>query len=210
MAEAGPKKMNWWYLSIIEWMIENPDGFLYECAERMGVTQAWLSCIINSDAFRSAYKELRGEHFSNTSFTVVGKMEGIALHTAELISRKLEDEGENLPMGVLHSTAELALKALGFVGSHGQPSVQVNVNQRVGISVDRDMLAASRERMRQLRLSQAPTSPPIEHRAGMPQTLHGETVADSHEGVPGAAGGVAGGVAFEETIDVEHRKVSAT
>jgi hypothetical protein len=154
MAVAQPKKMNWWYQSIIEWMIENPDLPLRQCSIDMGVTQSWLSCIINSDAFRLAYAEARGEHFEATSHHVIKKMEGVAMQAADLISERLEEHGDEIPINQLNSTAELALKALGYASSHGNKpqSINLSVSNELGVrvSVDRDTLALSRERMRQL------------------------------------------------------------
>lgn len=165
MAAIQPKKMNWWYQSIIEWMIENPDQPLRVCAQEMGVTQSWLSCIIHSDAFKLAYSQARGEHFENTSYSVISKMEGIAIQAAGLISERLELEGDDIPLGQLNSTAELALKALGFTSSHGRPSsVNVNLSNQngtvgVSIAVEREVLQESRARMRQLAIN--PPSPPV-------------------------------------------------
>lgn len=204
MAVAQPKKMNWWYQSIIEWMIENPEGKLGQCAIEMGVTQSWLSCIVNSDAFRLAYAEARGEHFENTSHHVIKKMEGIAMQAADLISERLEDHGDQLPIGQLNSTAELALKSLGFTShARNQPppqAVSVNVSNELGVrvSVDRNTLAESRDRMRQL--SQPETSQlPLAHQP---------TERDPDSSNPSGANS-AEGETLELTLDSESGKVPA-
>lgn len=179
MAQAQPQKMNWWYQSIIEWMIENPDQPLKQCAADMGVTQSWLSCIIHSDAFQVAYYEARDEHFANTSHNVVSKMEGVALQAATLISERLEEEGENIPLNQLNSTAETALKALGYTSTPKGGNVQVNVNNELGVrvSVDQEALRVARERMHSI--SSEPTPSPVVPSTSDPKLLEQRAEPDA-------------------------------
>lgn len=181
MSRVQPQKMNWWYQSIIEWMIENPDLPLKFCARDMGVTQPWLSCIINSDAFRVAYKEARGEHFENTSHHVISKMEGIAMQAADLIAERLEEEGDNIPITQLNSTAELALKALGYGSGPRQQSLSVSVSNEVGvrIAVDREELEAARLRMRNLAVGPRPDTPLVTAGSDPTPALEGPLEEDS-------------------------------
>lgn len=145
----GPMKMNWWYMAIIEWMIDNPDGNLGDCARELNVTQAWLSCIIHSDAFIARRAECEKEHFLGVSHSVIEKMEGVVTLASDAIMERIEHRADEMSTRDLRETADMALKALGFSSNHlnanGAP-VQVNVG--VGIGVGQDQLATAREKLR--------------------------------------------------------------
>jgi hypothetical protein len=123
---SPPKKMNWWYGAIINWMIANPQKRLYDCARELNVTQAWLSVIINTDMFKAELarrQEALGEH---VTLSLSDKIAGVA-HMA--LDAQLAELEEGMLSGKdLRETSTMALKALGFIGDKPAQAVQVNNN----------------------------------------------------------------------------------
>ena len=121
-----PKKMNWWYASILNWMVANPHRRLGDCARELNVTQAWLSTIINTDMFRAALAERQKELGSAITFDLKDKIAGVAHMVLDAQLAELE---EGLLSGKeLRETGTMALKALGYLDGPAQSPVQINNN----------------------------------------------------------------------------------
>ena len=59
MAEVQISRVKIHHEQILTWLILNPDKTQGECAAHFGVTETWLSIIINSDVFQSRWRERR-------------------------------------------------------------------------------------------------------------------------------------------------------
>lgn len=142
------KKISWWHQAIVDWQFENPGATLQDCAAYFNVTQAWLSTIRNSDAFKGYEMQRRQEHNANVSESVISKVEKLAALTVEVLHERIDAERDSIGLNGVKETADMALKALGFGvprGGNNNANTQVNVNL-----VDASALARARETMRQV------------------------------------------------------------
>ena len=148
---AQIKKVGWWHEEIFNWMISNPEKKLGECAQVMGVTQAWLSTVINSDVFKEKLEERRELHFANVSQDVASKIGSLADLSLDVLTERIEAERANIGLGIVKDSAEMALKAAGYIGprpgSNGRGGVDVSVY--LPGSIDKRTLEDSRALMNQ-------------------------------------------------------------
>lgn len=143
-ASAQIAKVNWRHEQIVDWMLANPKARQSECADEFGVTEAWLSTIINSDAFIEYRARRYALHQKMLSESTIERVEGLAQLGVEVLSARIEAERESIPLGIVKESADMALKACGFgAKTAGGAAVEVNINV-----ADADSLARARERMR--------------------------------------------------------------
>lgn len=158
---------------IIDWLIANPERPLRECAEQVGVTQAWLSCIIHSDAFQAEYHARRDSVVHPELRSLSEKLTELAHHSIEQLHKRVASGAVDDPK-VLMDVADKTLGKLGYGVQKGGPGGggQVNVqNNYYTAPVDRESLAQARSRMHSL------FSSPDEVRAEatqLPAPLEGE------------------------------------
>lgn len=125
LGEAGPgarglKRMSHKHLSILEFMLANPEMPLYAVARHFDVSQPWLSQIVNSDIFRAALLE----HSSETVTSLRVKLEALADVATERLLEKITDTTDGELIADVHKNT---LRALGYGGST-RPQVNVQVN----------------------------------------------------------------------------------
>ena len=149
------KKVSNMHEAISDYLIANPHHKARQCAAQFGVTEMWLSCIKNSDAFKEFHRKRREAHFEKVSDyalesvtgTVTDKAQAISEMCLDEIGERLETEREDLSLAQLQDIGKMTLGALGF----GQKNaVQVNVNKSDNRSItinDAEALARSRERL---------------------------------------------------------------
>lgn len=142
---ARIKKLSWWHEMVVDWMLTNPDGKLKDCAEFFSVTQPWLSTVVNSDAFKHYFRVRRKEHQGLVSATVIDKVEGLGKLSLDVLEERIENDRENISLGIVRETAEMALKALGYGGRGAMQAAPVQVN--IGV-VTPDLLERARAKMR--------------------------------------------------------------
>ena len=153
-SRPGPARLNHSHQAIARWLLENPTAPLSECAKHFGYTQAWLSCIIHSDAFQVHYRKLQTEADAVTVLDIPARLRGVASDAVEALHEQVEYSRKD-GNGVLHrqfllNTAELTLKSLGF----GQPKsvpAPVGFNQQNNFHFNQpvpvEVLAGARERI---------------------------------------------------------------
>lgn len=146
MAEERLKKLNWWHESIIDWMLNNPDGKLADCAAYHNCSQSWLSVVINSEAFKAAYDLRREDHSALVSASIVQKCQAIAHLSLDAIAEKLENEKEDISPKFLLETSELALKALGYGPQKVAAPGSVNIQNNTFVTADAKLINEARER----------------------------------------------------------------
>lgn len=137
----------WWYPAIADWMLANPDKTLGQCAKHFTVAQAWLSRIINSDAFKAYLAERQQRMSLAVDVTLTEQLHSVASQALEISEMRLREERNKIPLKDANETAAMALKALGYSPSRHQPP-QGTVNVNVGVHVSADDLQAARERLR--------------------------------------------------------------
>lgn len=153
--KPGVAKLNHTHLAIARWLVENPTKALKDCAQAFGYSQAWLSCIIHSDAFQVVYRQLQAEADAIVVLDVPARLRGLAADSLEALHEQVEHAKKD-GNGVLHrqfllNTSELTLKALGF----GAPKAPVAPNgfnggnhlHFHGGAVPAEVLAGAREKI---------------------------------------------------------------
>ena len=134
MSRSGPKKMNWWYIRILEEMAAAPAKSLRLLAQRLGVTQSWLSTVINSDAFKEAQRSFNEQRLNMIS----AKLGELADQALGELNRRLHEAPNAIPHEDLRETAKLALKSLGL-GAEAREAPQTSV------AVSLQLLESARE-----------------------------------------------------------------
>ena len=135
-----------WHEELLEFILANPRASGAEVAFYFGVTEAWVSTVKNTDAFRELWAQRRAEHFSRVSTGVAEKLTTLAEVTLDALTDKIEKDKRSgeVQYTTLKEVSEMTLKSLGF---GAKPAAQVNapvvnVNNYV---VDKDTLARARE-----------------------------------------------------------------
>lgn len=131
--------------AIMVFLIANPMMKRGDVARTFGVTQTWLSTLLNSDAFRARYDELQKEHTSVCVIEVKEKLETLAHIT---LDRLIEQVEMTTDIREVRETARLALDRIGFSGgppANGLPAF-FQQNNFLG-SVDAQTLREARSRI---------------------------------------------------------------
>lgn len=165
MAETGPKKMNWYYDSIIDWMLTNPGQPLSQCAAHVSKSQSWLSQIINTDMFKAALASRRESFNLQHDLQIIDKTQRIAQAGLDAILTTLETKKDKVPISELREVTDSALGRLGY-GTKKEPAANTtNVAVQVVVPVSQVDLEEARMALRQVqqnRLTQNPGTPLLE------------------------------------------------
>lgn len=140
MAQVQIKDLNHTHEGILRWLVANPDRPLRECAAVMGVTQAWLSVIINSDLFRARLDELQREYTFSLTQTLEEKLTTATNIALDRLITELEHSSNE---EFVLSAADKLLKSKGFGAKASAAPVQVNNYNIQG--VDASFLNAQRD-----------------------------------------------------------------
>lgn len=142
MAAIAPKKWNWWYDRIIDWMIANPDKLLGECAHEMNVSQSWLSVITNSDMFQDAFKARSKEHSDVALIGVREKAFAAADMALDALNKRLETQAPVLPVSTLLEITDVTMKRFGYAADKTAPSPITNNNYYMGNVTNSELVTA--------------------------------------------------------------------
>jgi hypothetical protein len=146
MAATGPKKWNWWYERIADWMIANPEKTLGDCAREFNVSQSWLSQIINSDMFQDYWK-MRSKEASDACLIGVREKGFAAAELAlDALNKRLETQAEILPITTLLEITDVTMKRFGYGETKKSPGPSVQNNYFMG-NVSPQELANARDSM---------------------------------------------------------------
>jgi hypothetical protein len=105
-------KVRYSHEAMIDMIIEDPSIRQNNLAEIFGVTVAWVSRIIGSDAFQGALAKRREDITDPFLFaTIEERLKGLAMHSIDVISKRLEDS-QNVDVAL--KAMDTAVKALGF------------------------------------------------------------------------------------------------
>lgn len=132
-AKHAIARVRWNHDAIIDFMIANPEVSQGAIAKEFGLTESWLSRVINSDAFRARLAERKAEVIDPT--LVQGfedRLKGLAHTSLEIIQKKL-DVSQNTDLAF--KSLELTTKALGF-----------GARERGGVSVQNTFVVALPEK----------------------------------------------------------------
>jgi len=149
MSAVQLKKVSWWHEAIFDWELQHPDRKLYECAAELGVTQAWLSTIRNSDVYREYAAARRADHNGTVSTSIVDRVEDVAGISLSVLKKRIAEERESISLQTVNDTCSMALRALGFGANRSRtPDQQVTVQINMANPA---LLDRAREKMRVLR-----------------------------------------------------------
>lgn len=143
-ASAQIAEVNHRHEAIADIMLSFPDLKKGEIAEMLGYTQAWLSSVINSDAFIFYYDNRRLEYNAALHQETVNKLYEVAIKATEKVSDLLDAEDID-PRFVLDAK-DKALHRLGYGPSRPAAGESVGVQNNIYVASP-DGLMQARERM---------------------------------------------------------------
>lgn len=158
-------RWQWWYSSIIDWMIANPGRPLQEATRRHGgpihCAPNTLYMITNTDLFKSHLAKRKAEFRDRLDMKVIGDASSLHEMTQTLIMEELEKKRTSVPIETLLEVQKSALEILGYGPKQG-PSVVVQnqVDTRVAVAVDANLLEECRQGIRRAEMNK--TAPLIE------------------------------------------------
>jgi hypothetical protein len=115
MAHVQVQRLSHRHEAVLRVMLENPDAKLGDIALLLGMTPAWLSTLIHTDAFQAALREKQGDLWSDSRVSVRDRLSGIASAGLDVLGERLADA--ETPTGEVRETTKMALTALGYGGS---------------------------------------------------------------------------------------------
>ena len=150
-------RMNWWYDSIIDWMIRNPGQPLYKCADEIGRSRSAVYAVVSSDVFQMALAERKAAFAKDHDFAIVTKSARIANLALDLQLETLEKKRAAVGIKTLKEIGDSALARLGYgPKTPTGPGVTVNNNYGPGaggnvtvLPVNKADLEAARQQLRQ-------------------------------------------------------------
>lgn len=147
MAAKPPNKIMWWYERLADAMISRPEATLTELARDFNVSLAWLSTIKNSDVFIEYWQRRSSDASKTVLAGIHAKAAAAAEMSLDLINKKLEMEGDALPIGTLLEITDVSMKRFGYAEGKGAAAPTVNFNLALGVA-SAEELAAARQLMR--------------------------------------------------------------
>lgn len=129
--------------AMIEWMLLNPTAKQKDMAAAFGVTQSWLSLILHSDAFESAWRAAQGEFRTVHVMPLRAKLLGVAHQAVDRLAETVSEVDDAVAL------SGIADKLLGKLG-YGTPQTAVNVTNYVS-SVTAEEMQAAREAQKRYR-----------------------------------------------------------
>lgn len=139
MAEVQIKKMRISHEMILNWLMLNPEKTQGVCAKEFGVTEAWLSTVINSDCFQARWTARRMMMDKRSVELAEAKMRGVVDRGLERLEEMVETSPD--PRFVLDTTDKI-LGRLGY-GPKTGAGLSVNVQANT-FMVSKEVLAAAR------------------------------------------------------------------
>lgn len=159
----GPKKLNWWYEDVINWMLNHPGSRLGEMAEYFGKTQAWMSVVINSDIFKARLEERRKELNIELDELLIYKMKKVAHSSFDALMEQIAAGGQDMKPALLLEVGTRVAEFLepGEKKKAGRPKNDVSpqqVNVQVVVPVSSNALEEARSKIRQIEAQKMITS----------------------------------------------------
>lgn len=144
VAQNQVKKLSIRHEAILQYLLANPTAKYSEVAGHFGVTPAWLSVVVHSEAFQEQLRARQDELFDST---VVAGLESKLTAAADMTLQEYMDKIPSLSADQLSSSADRLLGRLGFGSQKGTinaNNVQVNYNMD---HVPREVVDAARAKI---------------------------------------------------------------
>lgn len=150
MAQNQVAKLSSRHEDIMNYILANPLVSLGDIAGKFGVTQPWLSVIINSDVFKELLSQRREEIFD------VAVLQGIDVKLEAAIDMGLDKYLEKIPTMTTEQVTNGTDKLLGRMGfgSNGSGAAGPTINAKnvqINGNVSPDLLAEARTRIGQVK-----------------------------------------------------------
>ena len=125
---AGPAKMRYTHDAMIDMVVENPWIAQGELAKAFGYTEAWVSLIFSSDAFKERLEQRKAELIDPTiRASIDERLRAITIRSLEVLGAKLAKHPDQVPDNLAIKAAELGAKGLG-IGGNAVPNMQLPPN----------------------------------------------------------------------------------
>lgn len=160
------RKMRWWYESLADYMIANPNATQNEIAANFGRATATISTIVNTDSFKAYFRQRRNAHAERLDAGVRQKMYNVADAGLALILDRFDKKRDTIPIEMLQRTVDSTLKSLGYASEASGPTIVNNVQaagppQLIPVAVSVEDLQAAREALRRSQM-QIIEPPPLQ------------------------------------------------
>lgn len=133
---------------IINWLLENPEKALRECAEYFHYTQGWLSQIIHSDCFQAQLRMRQNDVFVRCAQDIPVKLKGLADVAIEKVQDALERSADgDFALDVFDKT----LHRLGYA-----PNTSRSVALQPGALVQQNNFFLGKEDLKGMRQGMLP------------------------------------------------------
>lgn len=117
-------KTSYTHEDIIDQILQNPSITQRELAKLYGYTEAWVSIVINSDAFQTRLAERKAQLVDPIiTATLEERFKGLANLSLNVLEEKLES-GRSAELAL--KALEIAAKAAGFGANQSKVAVQQN------------------------------------------------------------------------------------
>lgn len=126
--------------AIMQWLLENPEAKLMDCAAHFQMTQTWLSIVIHSNAFQDAFQKYREDYYSAVVADLPDKLNGLINLAVDKLSEKMETCED--PQWIANTTDKL-LGRLGYGTGGGGSKINITTNGDGAVTiqtVDADVL----------------------------------------------------------------------
>lgn len=159
-------RWRWWYSSIADLMILEPNLTQKEIAARLDKSELTICSIVGTDLFRSYLAQRKLDLRAQNEAVLSQKMTKVAEASLDLVLDKLEKKRDQVPLDTLKELSVSMLDRLGYAPSKG-PTVQINAqtnntsNPTVLVPVSADALSEARDALRLAERRRAETAPPL-------------------------------------------------
>lgn len=124
-AAAAIQRVHYTHDAMIDCILREPKITQGKLAEFFGYTQAWVSRILNSDAFQARLAQRKSELVDPTlALTIDERLRALATKSLDVLQEKLELPSATFDMAL--ETAKVATKALGYGARQNNLQVQQN------------------------------------------------------------------------------------
>jgi len=159
--------------AIADWLIANPGkGQQGRCAAHFGITESWLSTLVNQDAFKALLQSKQDKVFDEVVIPLQDKIAGVAHAAVNKLGEVVDQTNDGR---LIKDVADSMLDKLGYGAKYVRaPGTVINNNTLV---VDQAALAEARARQSHHfgRTLESPSrTADTESQAGTPQLPPGE------------------------------------
>jgi len=141
------KKFRFWYDSIIDLLLGEPEINQNEIAKRLGRAASTISIVMSTDLFKARYEQRRAEQNKALNEALNTRLAKTTIRALDLMQEKLDTRQVMIPLLELSEMADKNLNRLGFGQKQSGPSVVIQNNAQVVAPVSAEQLAASRQKL---------------------------------------------------------------